>query len=115
MGRGSGFAETVERIVAKVNGQIITFSELEKQVKQALEQLGPPPDGVSPQERVDELRSQMLNSMVDNMLVLQVADQRGLRVPSRFFEEWKQGVMKEMGIESEEEFERAQACATLAG
>jgi parvulin-like peptidyl-prolyl isomerase len=44
--------------------------------------------------------------MIDNMLVLQVAEERGLRVPARFFQDWKKNVMEQMKIESEEEFVR---------
>jgi len=99
-------AETVERIVAKVNGQIITLSQLEQEVRTILERLGPAPTPEEEQTRLDELRSETLNRMVDNMLVLQVAEERGLRVPARFFEEWKKKVMEEMKLTSEEEFVR---------
>ena len=94
-------AETVERIVAKVNGQIITLTELETEVNTALEQLGEDAEA-----QREELTQQILDRLIDNMLVLQVADDRGLRVPSRFFEEWKQNIMKQMDIETEEELER---------
>lgn len=99
-------AETVERIVAKVNGQIITLTQLETEVQTTLERLGPAPTPEEEQERQARVRTDTLNRMVDNMLVLQVAEERGLRVPSRFFEEWKKGVMEQMKITSEEEFLR---------
>ncbi len=99
-------AETVERIVAKVNGQIITLSQLEQEVRTTLERLGPAPTPEEEQARLEELRPETLNRMIDNMLVLQVAEERGLRVPSRFFEEWKKNVMEQMKLTSEEEFVR---------
>jgi parvulin-like peptidyl-prolyl isomerase len=99
-------AETVERIVAKVNGQIITLSQLEQEVQTTLERLGPAPTPEEEQARLEQLRPETLNRMVDNMLVLQVAEERGLRVPARFFEEWKKGVMEQMKLTSEEEFVR---------
>jgi parvulin-like peptidyl-prolyl isomerase len=99
-------AETIERIVAKVNGQIITQTELELQVDEALQRLGPPPNPEEEAQRLQALRAQILERMIDNMLVLQVAEERGLRVPARFFEDWKKGVMKEMKLETEEEFVR---------
>jgi parvulin-like peptidyl-prolyl isomerase len=102
----AGAAETIERIVAKVNGQIITLTELEDEVQNTLERLGPAPSSEEEQARLARVREETLNRMVDNMLVLQVAEERGLRVPARFFEEWKKGVMEQMKITSEEEFLR---------
>ena len=99
-------ADTIERIVAKVNGQIVTLTELDSQVKVTLDQMGPAATPEEEESRVNELRPQILNRIIDNLLVLQVAQDRGLRVPSRFFEEWKQNIMTEMKIESEEELER---------
>jgi peptidyl-prolyl cis-trans isomerase SurA len=47
-----------------------------------------------------------LDHIVDNMLILQVAHDRGLRVPPRYFQEYKANIMKESNIETEEEFQR---------
>ncbi len=99
-------ADTVERIVAKVNGEIVTLTELEEEVQVALQQLGPSASEEEAAQRAAQVREQVLNSVIDNMLVLQVAADRGLRVPSRFFEEWKENIMTEMKIDSEEEFVR---------
>jgi parvulin-like peptidyl-prolyl isomerase len=98
--------DTVERIVAKVNGEIITVTELETEVTSAIEQMGEAPTPEEQEQRIQQLREQLLDRMIDNMLILQVAAERGLRVPSRFFDEWKQSVMKEMQIEDEDEFVR---------
>ncbi len=103
---GVAFAETVERIVAKVNGQIVTLTELNKEVDSAMEQLGAAPTPQENEARKARLQSEVLERIIDNMLVLQVAEDRGLRVPSRFFQEWKQNIMKEMDIETDEELER---------
>ena len=103
---GVAFGETVERIVAKVNGQIVTLTELDKEVDSAMEQLGPAQTPEENDARKAMLQSQVLERIIDNMLVLQVAEDRGLRVPSRFFQEWKQNIMKEMDIETDEELER---------
>ncbi len=94
--------EVLDRVVAVVNGDIITLSELERQVQIQGERLGLPDDPVI----VAEFRGQILQGMVDNALILQVADQRGLRVPDRYFDEWKQATMEEMNLPDEEEFIR---------
>ena len=105
-GADSTSAETVERIVAKVNGQIITLTELNEEVATALQQLGPPQSEDERSRREEQLPRTILDTIIDNMLVMQVAEDRGLRVPSRFFEEWKQNIMSEMNIDDDEAFER---------
>ena len=99
-------ADTVERIVAKVNGEIITLTELNEQVTTASALLGPARSEEEQRQRDEKLPRTILDSAIDNMLVMQVAAERGLQVPSRFFEEWKQNIMKEMNIQNEEAFER---------
>lgn len=94
--------EVVDRVVALVNGDMITLSELERQVAVQTERLGIPED---PATRA-EFRARILDSMVDNALILQLADERGLRVPDRYFEEWKEQTIKEMNLPDEEEFVR---------
>ena len=94
--------EVVDEVVALVNGQMISRSELERQVTIQVERLGIPDDPAV----LEDLRRQVLNGMVDNTLILQVAAQRGMRVPDRYFEEWKQETMKEMNVPDEEEFIR---------
>lgn len=98
--------EILERIVAKVNGEIITKTDLERELAQAVERLGPAATPEEQERRMAELRKQALDAMVEKLLVLQRAKEKGLRVPPRFFEEWKANIMKESRIESEEEFLR---------
>jgi parvulin-like peptidyl-prolyl isomerase len=103
---GLAGSETIERIVAKVNGKIITKTELDDEVQAMLDRMGPPADGSDRAQIVEEMKRQVLKNMIDNILILQVAEDRGLRVPSRFFDDWKADVMKKMNIETEEDFVR---------
>ncbi|MGH9459708.1 MAG: peptidylprolyl isomerase [Vicinamibacteria bacterium] len=96
----------VERIVAKVNGQIITKSQLDEEVQSTLAQLGPAPSFEEEQRRLAEIRPQVLERLIDNLLILQMAEERGLQVPPQYFDEWKANVMKEMKFASEEELIR---------
>jgi parvulin-like peptidyl-prolyl isomerase len=105
-GAGVASAEVVERIVAKVNGEIITLSELELEVQQAIERLGPAATPEEELKRRTELQKQILDRMIDNKLVIQVAEERGLKVPARYFDEWKKNVMDQMKITTEEDFLR---------
>jgi len=103
---GAAQSTIVERIVAKVNGRIITKSQLDAEVETVLEQLGPAPTVEEGRRRLAELRPQVLDRLIDNMLILQMAEERGLQVPPQYFEEWKANVMKEMNLASEEELVR---------
>jgi peptidyl-prolyl cis-trans isomerase SurA len=103
---GTASAEVVERIVAKVNGEIITLSELDLEVQQTIDKLGPAPSPDEEVKRRTDLQKQILDRMIDNKLVMQVAEERGLKVPSRFFDEWKKNVMDQMKIASEDDFVR---------
>ncbi len=94
--------EVVDRVAALVNGEMITLSELERQVVIQRERLGVPDDPAA----LANLRSQVLEGMVDNALILQVAAERGLRVPERYFDEWKEQTIEEMNLSDEEEFVR---------
>ncbi len=98
--------ETIERIVAKVNGEIITQTQLDAEVQTTLDRMGTVPSEEERAKIVEELQRQILDTMIANMLVLQIAADRGLRVPSRFFDEWKAGVMEQMELETEEDFVR---------
>jgi len=100
-------AEVIERIVARINGEIITKTQLDRSFQSEVERLGPAPTEAEADRRRTELRRQVLDQMIDNMLIMQVAEERGLRVPPRYFDEWKDGVMKEMNITTEEDFKRA--------
>ncbi len=100
-------AEVIERIVARINGQIITKTALDRQFQAEVDRLGPAPTQEEAERRRTELRREVLDSMIDSMLIMQVAEERGLRVPPRYFDEWKDGVMKEMNITTEEDFKRA--------
>lgn len=99
-------AEVIERIVAKVNGEIITKTELDEEVRATLQRLGPAANPEEEQRRQTEVRQRVLDRMIDNRLILQVAEDRGLRVPPRYFEEWKATLMEESNIADEEELLR---------
>ena len=58
-------ADTIERIVAKVNGQIVTLTELDSQVKVTLDQMGPAATPEEEESRVNELRPQILNRIIE--------------------------------------------------
>jgi parvulin-like peptidyl-prolyl isomerase len=99
-------ADVVERIIAKVNGEIITKTQLDREVQAFVERLGPAPSAEEEARRLTELKQQILDRIIDNMLIMQVALEKGLRVPPRYFQEWKANIMKEMKIETEEDFQR---------
>ncbi|MEE9264720.1 MAG: SurA N-terminal domain-containing protein, partial [Vicinamibacteria bacterium] len=62
---GPSQPEVVERVVAKVNGKIITKTELDREVQRVLEQMGPDASAEEERRRRVEMRPEILQSMID--------------------------------------------------
>lgn len=84
-------AKIVEMIAAKVNGEIITLSELENELSQVREQVK---KVYAPEEQANALKveqKKMLNLLVENKLILQNAKKAGIDIApaevNRYLEE----------------------------
>lgn len=93
-------AETVDRIVAEVNGEIILYSELRERVFQmramgALENMD-----------VKESEALVLESIIDEKLIIQVGKEDELVVTERELDQTVDGFRKRSNM-SEQEFEKA--------
>lgn len=91
--------EVVERIVAFVNRDIITLGEFEAEFSLHAKRLGL----TSAQASEKKWRLKVLNTMIDNKLILQRAANEGLRVPEKYFENWKKNIIKENHLQDEAE------------
>ncbi|MCK9375815.1 MAG: SurA N-terminal domain-containing protein [Syntrophobacterales bacterium] len=80
---GPGIAEVVDRIVAEVNNEIITMSELQMMVKTIAAQSGMKPKDA--ESRAMQL--QMLNSLIDRKLAKAEAKRRGITVSPKELDE----------------------------
>jgi peptidyl-prolyl cis-trans isomerase SurA len=80
---GTAMAEVVDRIVAVVNNDIITMSELDDMTKAIEAQ-----SGIKPTSRdVKEMQRKMLETLIDRKLALAEAKRRGLKVSPKEVDE----------------------------
>lgn len=98
-------AETIERVVAKVNGQIITLSEFQGRQIAAAQAARVGPEGVAAFLRQNNAR--ILQDAIDEILILQKAEDAGIRAPSAWIDEAIEGIKKENKIESDEQMQAA--------
>ena len=94
-------AEVVDRIVATVNGEIITLQEVEGRLKPFLVAKG---QGITPGQ-VDELRRQILETMINQILTLQEAERQKIEVNDEAVDEAIARIKKDNKF-TQEEFEK---------
>jgi parvulin-like peptidyl-prolyl isomerase len=97
--------EIIERVVAKVNGQIITLSEFQSRQIAAAQGARVDPSNVGPFLRQNNAK--ILQDAIDEILILQKAEDIGLKVPSQWIDESIDGIRKENKITSDEQFQDA--------
>jgi peptidyl-prolyl cis-trans isomerase SurA len=98
-------AEIVEQVVAKVNGQIITLSEFQSRQIAAAQGARVDPANIGPFLRQNNAR--ILQDAIDEILILQKAQDAGIRAPSQWIDEAIDGIKKDNNIASEEQFQDA--------
>lgn len=100
-------AEIIERVVAKVNGQIITLSEFQTRQVAAAQAARADPSTVGAFLRQNNAR--ILQDAIDEILLLQKAEDAGMKAPSQWIDEAIDGIRKENNITSDEQFQEALA------
>ncbi len=100
-------AETIERVVAKVNGQIITLSEF--QARQIAAAQGARVDPANAGAFLRQNNAKILQEAIDEILILQKAEDAGIRAPSAWIDESIEGIKKENKIASDEQMQEALA------
>jgi peptidyl-prolyl cis-trans isomerase SurA len=100
-------AETIERVVAKVNGQIITLSEFQSRQIAAAQGARVDPAGVSAFLRQNNAK--ILQDAIDEILILQKAEDAGIHAPPAWIDEAIDGIKKENKITSDEQMQEALA------
>ena len=76
---GTGVAEVVDRIVAQVNDDIITMSELQQMAKTFEAQAGAKPKGIDEKK----MQREMLEALIDRKLAKAEAKRRGIAVSDK--------------------------------
>ena len=96
-------AEVIERVVARVNGDIVTLSEFEQRQVAALQAARIGPDGV--ERYLRENNQRILQEAIDELLVVQRADELGIKVRAEYIDEILEGIKRDNNIQSDEQFQ----------
>ena len=101
-------AEVIEQVIVKVNGDILTKSDLEGREAAAIRQRGQ--QNLTDEElkkAVNEITPQVLVDTVDEMLILQRGRDLGYRLSDDQFKDILERIKKDNKIENDEQFEES--------
>ncbi|HVO12579.1 MAG TPA: peptidyl-prolyl cis-trans isomerase [Vicinamibacteria bacterium] len=107
LGAAGGGADIIERVVAKVNGQIITLSDFQQRQITAAQAAHVEPANVAQFLRQNNAR--ILQDAVDEILILQKAEDQGLHMPPQAIDEVIASIKKDNNLNTEEQFQDALA------
>jgi peptidyl-prolyl cis-trans isomerase SurA len=103
--------QVIEQVLVKVNGDIITKSELEERQITALRQRNLNPDLVKNDDElkkaIAEVTPQILVNAIDEMLLIQLGREKGLQLSDEQFNRWLTAMRKEQNLEDDKRFEQA--------
>jgi parvulin-like peptidyl-prolyl isomerase len=94
-------AEVVERVVVKVNGDMVTQSEFQARQVAAVQAARVPPERI--EQFLRENNARILQEAIDDLLLVQRADEVGVRLSPSYIKEVVDGIKKENNIASDEE------------
>jgi parvulin-like peptidyl-prolyl isomerase len=100
----SSRAEIIERVVAKVNGDIVTQSEFEARQLAAVQAARIAPDQVESYLRQNNQR--ILQEAVDDLLITQRASELGIKLRPEYIQDVIEGIKKENNIASDDDLRR---------
>lgn len=94
-------AEVVDQIVAEVNGEIITYSELKRMLEPIYAQYSKVYQGEDLVRRVRKARSEALDQLIENKLIVQEANKLGLHLNDKAIDERVREVKSRFKTEDE--------------
>jgi parvulin-like peptidyl-prolyl isomerase len=97
----SGRAEIMERVVVKVNGDIITLSDFESRQIMAIQAAGIGADKIEPYLR--EHNAKILQDAVDDLLIVQRADELEIKLPPEAVKGVIENIKKENHLATDDE------------
>ncbi len=103
-------ADIIEQILVKVNGEILTKTELEQRQVVALRQRDPnfrPASDAELQKALVEVTPQVVVDAVDELLMVQRGRELGYSLGNEQFQNILENIKKENKLESEEQFQAA--------
>ncbi|MEW5984237.1 MAG: peptidyl-prolyl cis-trans isomerase [Acidobacteriota bacterium] len=99
--------ELLEQIIVKINGEIITKTDLESRQVAALRQRGQQLSDEELSKAIAELTPEILIDAVDELLLLQRGKELGYRVTDEQFKRVLENIRKENKLENDQQFETA--------
>ena len=103
--------QIIEQVLVKVNGDIITKTELEERQIGALRERKISPEVLKNDEQLKkalaEVTPQLLVAAVDELLVIQLGREKGLRLSDEQFNRWLTSMRKDQNLEDDKKFEAA--------
>jgi peptidyl-prolyl cis-trans isomerase SurA len=103
-------ADILEQVLVKVNGDIITKSDLEQRQIAALRQKNPnlrPSDDAALQKALSEVTPEVIVDFVDELLMMQRGKERGYSMSTEQFNSVVENIKKENKLEDEAQFQAA--------
>ena len=103
-------ADIIEQVLVKVNGEILTKTELEQRQVAALRQRNPnfrPEDDAALQKALSEVTPRVIVDAVDEMLMIQRGKELGYTMSTEQFNGIVENIKKENKIESDEALQAA--------
>ena len=100
--------DVIETIVARVNNDIVTLSELSKNRMQLRTELTQRLRGVELQTQLVEKEKDLLRDLVDNLLLVQKGKEIGINVDTEFVK-YEDKLRKDLSLQSLEDLEKAVA------
>lgn len=95
--------EILERVVAKVNGDIVTLSEFEARQVAALQAARVGPESV--ERYLRENNARILQEAVDDLLLVQRGRELGVKVRPEYVNDIVEGIKKDNGIATDAQFQ----------
>jgi peptidyl-prolyl cis-trans isomerase SurA len=107
-------AEIIEQVLVKVNGEIITKTELEARQIAAVRarmQKDVDPEAIQNDEQLKKILAEvtppLIVEAIDEMLMVQLAKERGYRLRDEQFTEWLTALRKEQNLQDDQKFAAA--------
>ncbi len=105
-------AQILERVLVKVNGDILTQTELEEKQTAAIRariaggDLKPDiaKDGAELKKAMEEVTPQLLVEAIDELLLLQMGKEKGYRLSDDQFKSWLENLRKEQNLQDDQKF-----------
>lgn len=102
-------AEVIEQVLVKVNGDIITKTELEQRQIEALRRNNPEAlkSEAALKQALAQVTPRVLVDAIDDLLMLQLGKEKNLRLTDEMFTRWLTSMRKEQNLVDDQKFEAA--------